>query len=151
MSSPDRQPRVLFQRLDPDLPAPTRVRAGDAAADLPASEDTSVPAGGRALVPTGFAVAIPAGWAGLIVPRSGMALRDGVTVLNAPGLIDSGYRGELQVILHNTGAEDLLVTRGQRIAQLLVVEAPPLEFAVVDTLPPGPDDRGGQGFGSSGR
>lgn len=110
-----------------------------------------MPAGGRALVPTGFAVAIPAGWAGLIVPRSGMALRDGVTVLNAPGLIDSGYRGELQVILHNTGAEDLLVTRGQRIAQLLVVEAPPLEFAVVDTLPPGPDDRGGQGFGSSGR
>jgi dUTP pyrophosphatase len=126
------------------------MRAGDAAADLPAKVDTTIAAGDRALVPTGFAVAIPEGWAGLILPRSGLSLKSGLTVLNAPGLIDSGYRGELQVILYNTTDEDVVVTRGQRIAQLLIVEAPALDYVEVDELPPGPDDRGAQGFGSSG-
>lgn len=144
------QPQVQLRRLDPDLDAPARMRAGDAAADLPARTDTTIPAAGRALVPTGFAVAIPQGWAGLILPRSGLALKSGVTVLNAPGLIDSGYRGELQVILHNTTDEDVEVTRGQRIAQLLIIQAPAVDYVEVDTLPPGPDDRGVKGFGSSG-
>lgn len=127
------------------------MRAGDAAADLPARVATTIEAGARALVPTGFAVAIPEGWAGLILPRSGLALKHGLTVLNTPGLIDSGYRGELQVILHNTGAEAVEVERGERIAQLLVIEAPPVDYVIVDELPAGPDDRGVQGFGSSGR
>ena len=148
-ASPGR-PKVLLKRLDPDLAAPARMRAGDAAADLPAKIDTTIPAGHRALVPTGFAVAIPEGWAGLILPRSGLALKSGLTVLNSPGLIDSGYRGELQVILHNTTEEDVVVTRGQRIAQLLIIETPAVDYLEVEDLPPGPDDRGAQGFGSSG-
>ena len=126
------------------------MRAGDAAADLASRIDTAIPAGLRALVPTGFAVAIPEGWCGLILARSGLALKEGVTVLNAPGLIDSGYRGELQVILHNTAAVDFEVERGQRIAQLLVVAVAQVVYVAVDELPPGPDDRGEQGFGSSG-
>lgn len=126
------------------------MRAGDAAADLPARTDAVVPAGGRTLVPTGFAVAIPQGWCGLILPRSGLALKHGVTVLNSPGLIDSGYRGELQVILHNSSGEDFAVERGQRIAQLLIAAVPEIAYEEVDELPPAPDDRGSQGFGSSG-
>ncbi|MGI9599361.1 MAG: dUTP diphosphatase [Acidimicrobiales bacterium] len=141
---------IPLKRLDPDLPAPTRMRAGDAAADLPSRFDLVLPAGGRALVPTGFAVAIPEGWCGLILPRSGLALKHGVTVLNSPGLIDSGYRGELQVILHNTGDADYRVERGQRIAQFVVTDVPDVSYHEVDELPPGPDDRGAQGFGSSG-
>lgn len=126
------------------------MRSGDAAADLPARSRTVIPAGGRALVPTGFAVAIPEGWCGLILPRSGLALNDGVTVLNSPGLIDAGYRGELQVVLHNTGRDDVIVERGQRIAQLLVLPVPPLDFEEVDSLPASIDERGERGFGSSG-
>lgn len=109
-----------------------------------------MPAGGRALVPTGFAVAIPEGWCGLILPRSGLALKHGISIMNGPGLIDPGYRGELQVILFNSGAEEFLVERGQRIAQLLILPVPDLIYEEVDELPPAPDDRGSQGFGSSG-
>lgn len=126
------------------------MRAGDAAADLPSRVDVTVAAGDRALVPTGFAVAIPEGWCGLILPRSGLALKHGVTVLNAPGLIDSGYRGELQVVLHNTGRTDFVVERGQRIAQFLIAAAPAVTYREVRDLPPAPDDRGAEGFGSSG-
>ena len=126
------------------------MRAGDAAADLPSRQDISVPAGQRVLVPTGFAVAIPEGWCGLILPRSGLALKHGITVLNAPGLIDAGYRGELQVVLFNSSDVDFAIERGQRIAQLLISPVPAMAFDVVDELPPGPDDRGTQGFGSSG-
>ena len=129
---------------------PSPVRAGDAAADLPSRTDVTVPAGERVLVPTGFAVAVPDGWCGLILPRSGLALKHGITVLNSPGLIDSGYRGELQVVLFNSSQGDFAVERGQRIAQLLICPAPAVEFVTVTELPVGPDDRGAQGFGSSG-
>ena len=126
------------------------MRAGDAAADLPAAADTVIEPGGRALVPTGFAVAIPPGHAGLVLSRSGLALHHGVAVLNAPGLIDPGYRGEVRVILVNHGSESVEIERGQRIAQLLVIEAAAFVLSEVDELPPAPDDRGADGFGSSG-
>lgn len=126
------------------------MRAGDAAADLPAAAAVTVPAGGRVLVPTGFAVAIPDGHAGLVLPRSGLALQHGVTVLNAPGLIDSGYRGELKVVLLNTSSVDVVIERGQRIAQLLVIAVPAFQLVATDSLPEAPDDRGAAGFGSSG-
>ncbi len=126
------------------------MRAGDAAVDLPAREAVVVEPGRRALVPTGFAVAVPERWCGLILPRSGLALDHGLTVLNSPGLIDAGYRGELQVILANTGDRSVAIERGQRIAQLLVLPVPELELVEVDELPPAVDDRGVQGFGSSG-
>lgn len=142
---------VPIVSLDPDLPAPSYAHAGDAGCDLVARESVTLAAGGgRALVPTGVAIALPDGWAGFVQPRSGLALRHGVTVLNSPGLIDSGYRDELRVILVNTDPEaDYRVERGDRIAQLVVqpVAAVTLEF--VDSL----DDsaRGTDGFGSSGR
>ena len=137
-------------RLDPDLPLPTYARPGDAGADLVAREAVVLAArGGRALVPTGVAVAIPAGYAGLVLPRSGLALRHGVTVLNAPGLVDSGYRGELKVILINTDpAHPFVVEPGMRIAQLVVLEVPELELTEVDELPA--TQRGVRGHGSSG-
>ncbi len=136
--------------LDPDLTPPRRMRAGDAAADLPSRVDLTIGPGERALVPTGFAIAVPLHAAGLVLPRSGLALKEGLTVLNAPGLIDSGYRGEINVILHNTADEAATIERGQRIAQLLVIPVPPTSFELVDELPPAPDDRGADGFGSSG-
>ena len=141
---------IPLKRLDPDLPPPRRMRAGDAAADLPARNDMVVDPGQRVLMPTGFAVAIPEGWCGLILPRSGLALKEGLTVLNTPGLIDSGYRGELCVVLHNAGHTPVSVARGQRIAQFLVLPVPESRFEMVDELPAPPDDRGQQGFGSSG-
>ncbi len=138
-------------RLDPDLPLPAYARPGDAGADLVASEDVVLAArGGRALVPTGIAVAIPAGYAGLVMPRSGLALRHGVTVLNAPGLVDAGYRGELRVLLVNADpTDDYPVHRGDRIAQLVVVAIQELAVSVVDELPD--TVRGEGGFGHSGR
>jgi dUTP pyrophosphatase len=136
--------------LDGGLAVPARIRAGDAAADLPARYDVVLGPRGRELVPTGFAVAIPPGACGLILPRSGLALQHGLTVLNSPGLIDSGYRGELKVLLHNTTSDSVGVTRGQRIAQLLVLEVGALHLMTVSQLPAAPDDRGVNGFGSSG-
>lgn len=137
-------------RLDVDLPAPKPMRPGDAAADLASSVDMTIAPGARALIPTGFAIAIPQGYAGLVLSRSGLALHHGVAVLNAPGLIDPGYRGELGVILVNHGSETFTIERGQRVAQLLVIEAPGIVLPVVDELPDSPDDRGTDGFGSSG-
>ena len=138
-------------RLDPELPLPDYARTGDAGADLVAREDAVLAAGGgRALVPTGVAVAIPEGHAGLVLPRSGLALRHGVTVLNAPGLVDAGYRGELNVVLVNTDpAEEYLVRRGDRIAQLVIVAVEQVAVQVVDELPH--SERGSGGFGHSGR
>ena len=137
-------------RLDPELPLPAYAHPGDAGLDLHAREDATVSAGGgRALVPTGIAVAIPPGHAGFVLPRSGLALRHGISVVNAPGLIDAAYRGEVKVVLLNTDpAGDYTVHRGDRIAQLVVQRVEEVAWQVVDTL----DglDRGG-GFGHSGR
>ncbi len=146
---------VPILRLDDEaerpLATPARMRAGDAAADLPARHDVTIGPGERRLVPTGFAVALPEGTCGLLLPRSGLALSHGVTLLNSPGLIDSGYRGELQVVLHNTSAEAVHLHRGQRIAQLLVLAVDELRLVEVAELPPSHDQRGTAGFGSSGR
>ena len=138
-------------RLDPDLPLPAYARAGDAGADLVAREDVVLAAGGgRAVVPTGLAVAIPEGYAGFVLPRSGLAVGHGVTVVNAPGLVDAGYRGELCVLLVNTDPElDYAVRRGDRIAQLVVVAVEQVALTVVDELPG--SERGAGGFGHSGR
>ncbi len=138
-------------RLDPELPLPAYARPGDAGADLLARESVLLPAaGGRALVPTGLALALPEGCAGLVLPRSGLALRHGITCLNAPGLIDAGYRDELRVLLVNTDpVHDYQVRRGDRIAQLVVQEVVQLAFAPVATLPAA--TRGAAGFGSTGR
>lgn len=129
---------------------PSRAHAGDAGLDLVAAEDVVLAPGGRAAVATGWSVAIPEGMAGLVVPRSGNALRHGLTVANAPGLIDSGYRGELKVILINLGADPFSVVTGDRIAQLVITPVA-LGLAVeVDSLPES-DGRGEGGFGSTGR
>lgn len=142
--------RVPVLRLDPDLALPSYARAGDAGADLVAREEvTLAPAGGRALVPTGIALALPPGTAGFVQPRSGLALRHGITCLNTPGLIDSGYRDELRVLLVNLDpTEPFTVARGDRIAQLVIQRVERAEFVVVDEL----DDteRGRGGFGSTG-
>jgi dUTP pyrophosphatase len=141
---------VPVVQLDPDLPLPAYAHPGDAGLDLLAREDAVVrAAGGRALVPTGIAVAIPPGHAGFVAPRSGLALRHGLSVVNAPGLIDSAYRGEVHVILLNTDpADDYHVRRGDRIAQLVVQRVEEIAWHVVTQLDG--DDRGG-GFGHTGR
>ena len=137
-------------RLDPDLPLPSYAHPGDAGADLLAREETQLAAGGgRALVPTGIALALPEGWAGFVQPRSGLALRHGVTCLNTPGLIDAGYRDELKVLLVNTDpSEDFVVERGARIAQLVVQRVERCTFTALDELPA--SVRGLGGFGSTG-
>ncbi len=147
---PNEKVFVPIQRLDLDLPLPAAAHIGDAGIDLHARIDIILPAhGGRALVPTGVAVAIPVGFFGQVVPRSGLALKHGVTLVNTPGIIDSGYRGELQVIMINTdSATDYKVTRGDRIAQLVIQEVVATTWQVVEQLEG--DDRGG-GFGHSGR
>jgi dUTP pyrophosphatase len=138
-------------RLDPDLPVPAYARPGDAGADLYARTPVTIPpGGGRALVPTGVKVAIPAGYAGFVQPRSGLALRHGVTLANSPGLIDSGYRDELAVILINTDPEhEFEVRRGDRIAQLVIQQVETASFMPVDELPG--SERGLGGFGHTGR
>jgi dUTP pyrophosphatase len=138
-------------RLDPDLPLPGYAREGDAGADLVArSAVTLPPGGGRALVPTGIALAIPTGYAGFVQPRSGLALRHGVTCLNTPGLIDAGYRDELAVLLVNTDPEaSYRVERGDRIAQLVIQRVETAAFVEVSELDS--TDRGLGGFGSTGR
>ena len=142
---------VPVVRLDPDLPLPAYARPGDAGADLVARTGTTLAAGGgRAAVPTGVAVAIPEGYAGFVQPRSGLALRHGVTCLNTPGLIDAGYRDELAVLLVNTDpVHDYEVRRGDRIAQLVVQRVEAAGFTEVDEL--SVTERGLGGFGSTGR
>jgi dUTP pyrophosphatase len=144
--------RVPVVRLDPDLPLPAYARPGDAGVDLQARDDHLIPSGGgRVLVPTGVAVAIPAGYAGFVLPRSGLALANGVTCLNTPGLIDSGYRGELKVLLVNTDpTTDHQVHRGDRIAQLVVQAVQHVGFDEVAELP-ADSERGEGGFGHTGR
>ena len=141
---------VPVVRLDDQLPLPTKAHADDAGLDLHARVDVVLAAGGgRALVPTGVAVAIPRGHAGFVVPRSGLALKHGISLVNSPGIIDTGYRGELQVIMINHDPQvDYHVRRGDRVAQLLVQAIANVEWSVVETLDD--NDRGG-GFGHSGR
>ncbi|MEA3076571.1 MAG: dUTP pyrophosphatase [Actinomycetota bacterium] len=137
--------------LDPSLPLPAYARVGDAGADLVAREGVVLKAGGgRAAVPTGVALALPHGYAGFLQPRSGLAFRHGVTVLNAPGLIDSGYRDEVKVLLVNLDpSSDYEVRRGDRIAQLVVQRVEEASFSAVDELPS--SERGLGGFGHTGR
>ena len=142
---------IPLRQLDPDLPLPAHAKPGDAGADLVAREDAWLaPGGGRALVPTGIAIALPPGYAGFVQPRSGLALKHGITMVNTPGLIDSGYRDELKVLLLNTDpSEGYQVRRGDRIAQLVVQAVATCRFAVVDELPN--SERGLGGFGHTGR
>lgn len=142
--------RVDVQRLDPEIPLPAYAHPGDAGIDLYARESIVIRSGGgRVLMPTGIAVAIPLGWAGFVLPRSGLALKHGLSVVNSPGLIDSAYRGELKVVLINTDpTDDYEVTRGDRIAQLVLQRVGEVTWNEVDEL--SGDDRGG-GFGHSGR
>jgi dUTP pyrophosphatase len=137
-------------RLDPDLPLPAYARPGDAGLDLLAREPATLSAGGgRALVPTGIALAIPDGYAGFVQPRSGLALRHGITCLNTPGLIDAGYRDELKVLLVNLDPTDAFeIERGERIAQLVIQAVARVEWLPVEALDG--TNRGG-GFGSTGR
>lgn len=141
--------RLPVRRLDPTLPLPRHARPDDAGLDLHAAHDLTLEPGGRALVPTGIAVAIPPGHAGLVLPRSGLALERGVTILNAPGLIDAGYRGELKVLLMNHDLHAAVtLRRGDRIAQLVLVRVERVQPVAVDALPA--SERGEGGFGSTG-
>jgi dUTP pyrophosphatase len=137
-----------IRRLRDDAVVPTRAYAGDAGLDLAACERVELGPGERATVGTGLAVAIPEGYAGFVQPRSGLAAKHGITIVNTPGLVDSGYRGELKVILMNTDArEPFVVEAGMRIAQLVVLEVPGIDPIEVDELPD--SERGVRGFGSS--
>jgi len=139
---------VAITRVRADARLPERAYAGDAGLDLATCEAVRLAPGERALVPTGLAVAIPEGYAGFVQPRSGLAARDGITVVNSPGLVDAGYRGELQVVLLNTDRERTFTAQaGERIAQLVVLAVPELTLREVADLPP--SERGVRGFGSS--
>jgi dUTP pyrophosphatase len=144
--------RVPLHQLDPELPVPSYARDGDAGADLVARCDAVLTCGGgRAVVPTGVAVAIPDGYAGFVLPRSGLAARHGITCLNTPGLVDSGYRGELQVVLVNLDpSRDYEVSRGDRIAQLVIMRVDQVAFELVAADGLGTSERGGGGFGHTG-
>jgi dUTP pyrophosphatase len=139
---------VEIVRLRAEARVPERAYPGDAGVDLAACEPVTLAPGERALVPTGLAVAIPDGYAGFVQPRSGLATRHGVTIVNAPGLIDSGYRGEIQVVLLNTDKEATFSAEaGERIAQLVILPVPEVVLKEVDELPS--SERGVRGFGSS--
>lgn len=142
---------IPVRRIDPDLPLPEYAKPGDAGVDLRATVDVVLePGGGRGLVPTGVAVAIPRGYAGFVQPRSGLAMKHGVTCLNTPGLIDADYRGELKVLLVNTDPrEPFEVKRGERIAQLVIQAVEHVAFIEVDELDE--TERGEGGFGHTGR
>lgn len=139
---------LLVKRLDPSVSLPAYARDGDAGLDLAAAHDVALEPNGRALVATGLAVAIPAGFAGLVLPRSGLARAQGVTVLNSPGLVDSGYRGELKVLLVNHGVQPVTLRRGERVAQLVIQRVERADLVEVSELPP--SERGAGGFGSTG-
>jgi len=141
---------VLITRLDPDLPLPRYAKGGDAGADIVSRIDITLAPGERALVPTGIAIALPDGYVALVHPRSGLAIKHGVTMVNAPGTVDAGYRGELQIILINHDkSEPVSFKRGDRIAQLVIQKVERAEFVEVQDLPG--SGRGTGGFGSTGR
>ena len=142
--------QVLITRLDPDLPLPRYAKGGDAGADIVSRIDITLAPGERALVPTGIAIALPDGYVALVHPRSGLAIKHGVTMVNAPGTVDAGYRGELQIILINHDKSDSVsFKRGDRIAQLVIQKVERAEFVEVHELPG--SGRGAGGFGSTGR
>ena len=142
--------RVQVKALDPDLPLPAYAHAGDAGLDLAAAQDVTLKPGERAAVPTGIAIALPEGFAGFVHARSGRALNEGLALANAPGVIDSGYRGEVKVIVVNLDdSSPVYIKRGEKIAQLLIQRVERAEVKVVDHLPVSP--RGKGGFGSTGR
>jgi dUTP pyrophosphatase len=140
--------RVRLVRVRPHAALPERAYEHDAAFDLYAAEAALVEPGGRATVPCGVAIELPPHSCALVLPRSGLAARHGITLLNAPGLVDAGYRGELQVVVHNTGREPFAVEQGMRIAQLMVLPLPAVALELVERL--AESERGGRGFGSSG-
>lgn len=140
---------VLIRRLDPAVPIPAFAHPGDAGADLATTVDVELAPGERAVVPTGIALALPAGYAAFVHPRSGLAVKHGVTMVNAPGTIDAGYRGEVRVILINTDPRTpVQLRRGDRVAQLVIQRVEPVRFVEVETLPG--SARGDGGFGSTG-
>ena len=143
------EPDVLIKRLDPGVPVPSYAHPGDAGADLAAAEDVELGPGERALVRTGLAIALPAGYAAFVHPRSGLAAKHGVTIVNAPGTVDAGYRGEIKVTMLNTDREQTVsFKRGDRIAQLVIQRVERAMFHEADVLPG--SSRGEGGFGSTG-
>jgi len=149
MAAPESDLEVLLLLLDEDLPAPAYSHPGDAGADLVTRIDVVIPPHGRVTVPTGVAIALPDGYAGFVHPRSGLARRHGLTIVNAPGTVDAGYRGEIEVTLLNTDpTEALTLHRGDRIAQLVVQRVEHARFVRAERLPG--SHRGEGGFGSSG-
>ncbi|MEI6843779.1 MAG: dUTP diphosphatase [Actinomycetes bacterium] len=141
---------VLIQRLDPEVPLPSYAKGGDAGADLVTRIDLTLQPGERALAPTGIAIALPDGYAAFVHPRSGLAIKHGVTMVNAPGTIDAGFRGEIQIILINHDlTQPISFTRGDRIAQLVIQKVERAKFIEVSELPG--SGRGTGGFGSTGR
>lgn len=141
---------LKIKKLDDSLPTPRYAHEGDAGLDLYSAQDVKLEPGQRALVSTGIAIAIPEGYAGFVQPRSGLAAKQGVSIVNTPGLIDSGYRGEVKVILLNTDLEDSVrISRGDRIAQLVIQEVPVVALEEVGNLDG--SQRGEGGFGSSGK
>jgi dUTP pyrophosphatase len=140
---------IEIVRLDPDLPLPSYARAGDAGADVMTTVDVTLAPGERALVSTGIAVALPEGYVALVHPRSGLAVRHGLSIVNTPGTVDAGYRGEIKVLLINHDpAESVVLRRGDRIAQLVIQRVERAAFVEVDRLPD--SERGGGGYGSTG-
>ena len=149
-SRPPHAVDVLVRRLDPDVPLPSYAHPGDAGVDLVTTERAEVAPGERVLLPTGIAIALPEGYAAFVHPRSGLAVRYGVSLVNAPGTVDAGYRGEIKVSLVNLDPrEPVVLERGDRIAQLVVQRVEHAVFHEVESLPG--SDRGEGGFGSSGR
>lgn len=141
--------KVLITRLDPSVPLPKYGKPGDAGADLASRIDFTLPAGERALIPTGISVALPPGYVALVHPRSGLAIKNGISMVNTPGTVDASYRGELQIILINHDkSEDFVIKKGDRIAQLVIQKVEQAEFIEVEALPG--TDRGTGGFGSTG-
>jgi dUTP pyrophosphatase len=141
--------KVLITRLDPSVPLPKYGKPGDAGADLASRIDFTLPAGERALIPTGISVALPPGYVALVHPRSGLAIKNGISMVNTPGTVDASYRGELQIILINHDkSEDFVIKKGDRIAQLVIQKVEQAEFIEVESLPG--TDRGAGGFGSTG-
>ena len=142
--------KVLITRLDPDVPLPSYAKPGDAGADLTTRIDVVIKPGERVLVPTGISIALPKGYVALVHPRSGLAIKHGISLVNTPGTVDAAYRGELQCILINLDpTNEVSFKKGDRIAQLVIQQVEEAEFIEVETLPG--SDRGAGGFGSTGK